>query len=124
MNNIRINNFRFLVLLLACVVTLTAFVGLLIWPLLMLTIGFVYRVVTLANSSATWGMRFVGIELCSQTGTRLDGGLAMAHTLGYSVSFAIPILQVISVIMMLTSTRGQGLTDAVLGTVALNRRAA
>ncbi|MEC8575989.1 MAG: RDD family protein, partial [Pseudomonadota bacterium] len=38
------------------------------------------------------------------------------------ISVAIPVLQVISVLMMLTSSRGQGLTDALLGTVMLNRR--
>jgi hypothetical protein len=32
-------------------------------------------------------------------------------------------LQVASVVLMLTSRRGQGLSDHVLGTVALNRRA-
>ncbi|MGJ8558402.1 MAG: RDD family protein, partial [Sulfitobacter geojensis] len=42
--------------------------------------------------------------------------------LGYSVSFAIPVLQLISIVLMLTSARRQGLTDMVLGTVALNKR--
>ncbi|MEC8015082.1 MAG: RDD family protein, partial [Pseudomonadota bacterium] len=55
-------------------------------------------------------------------GRRLDGSLALLHTAGYSISVAIPVLQVISVLMMLTSSRGQGLTDALLGTVMLNRR--
>jgi uncharacterized RDD family membrane protein YckC len=104
------------------VVLLTAFVGLFIWPLLFLTIGFAYRVVTIANGSATWGMRFVGIELRNAFGERMDLGLAFAHTLGYSVSIAMPIIQVVSVVMMLTGARGQGLTDAFLGTVMLNRR--
>ncbi|MEO1734456.1 MAG: RDD family protein, partial [Pseudomonadota bacterium] len=38
-------------------------------------------------------------------------------------SFAFPIVQVISVVLMLTNARAQGLTDHVLGTVALARRA-
>ncbi|MGR3615851.1 MAG: RDD family protein [Paracoccaceae bacterium] len=105
------------------VVLLTAFVGLFIWPLLYLVVGFAYRTITLANGSATWGMRFTGIEIRNAHGERLDLGMAIAHTAGYTFSLAIPILQVISVIMMLTSARGQGLTDAFLGTVALNRRA-
>ncbi|SFT61957.1 RDD family protein [Sedimentitalea nanhaiensis] len=105
-------------------VLLTAFVGAFVWPLLVLVIGFAYRVVTLANGSATWGMRFVGIEIRSAEGTRLDMPMALAHTTGYTISIALPILQVISIVMMLTSARGQGLTDAFLGTVALNRRAA
>lgn len=111
-----------IVLLSATLVLLTAFVGAFIWPILYLTVGFIYRVVTIANGSATWGMRFVGIELRDAYGARLDTGLALAHTAGYTVSMAIPVIQVISVIMMLTSARAQGLTDAFLGTVALNKR--
>ncbi len=105
------------------VLPLTGFLGLFFWPVMLLAIGFAYRVVTLANGSATWGMRFAGIELRDARGARFDLSLALAHTFGYSVSFAFPLLQVISVVMMLTGARGQGLTDAFLGTVALNRRA-
>jgi len=103
-------------------VLLTAFAGLLIWPLLYLAVGFAYRTVTIANGSATWGMRFAGIELRDGSGRRLDSGLAALHTAGYSLSLALPVLQVISVILMLTSSRGQGLTDHFLGTAMLNRR--
>ena len=105
------------------VVLLTAFVGAFVWPLLYLVVGFVYRVATIAGGSATWGMRFVGIELRDAYGAHLNGGQALAHTAGYTVSMALPLLQVISILMMLTGSRAQGLTDAVLGTVALNRRA-
>jgi len=103
---------------------LTAFLGLFFWPVMLLVIGFAYRVVTLANGSATWGMRFAGVELRDAQGARFDMSLALGHTIGYTISFAFPILQVISVVMMLTGARGQGLTDSFLGTVALNRRAA
>ncbi len=106
------------------VVTLTLFVGFFVWPILYLVVGFAYRVVTITNGSATLGMRFAGIELRDAYGARLDFGSALAHTTGYTISLAIPLLQVISVVMMLTGARGQGLTDAFLGTVALNRRAA
>ncbi|MFY0309230.1 RDD family protein [Leisingera sp. D0M16] len=106
----------------AAAVVLTAFTGLLIWPLLYLAVGFAYRTVTIANGSATWGMRFAGIELRDSAGQRLDSGLAALHTAGYSLSLALPVLQVISIILMLTSPRGQGLTDHFLGTVMLNRR--
>lgn len=108
----------------ALVVVFTFFVGAFIWPLLYLVIGFAYRFVTIANGSATWGMRFAGVELRDALGARLDPGMALAHTAGYTISMALPVLQVISVVMMLTGARKQGLTDAVLGTVALNRRAA
>lgn len=104
------------------VVLATAFVGLLIWPLLYLTIGFAYRVVTLANRSATLGMRFAGIEFRTASGNRFDMGHALLHTTGFTLSVAVPILQMISVVMMLTGPRAQGLTDLFLGTAALNRR--
>jgi uncharacterized RDD family membrane protein YckC len=103
-------------------VVLTAFVGAFVWPLLVLVIGFAYRVVTIANGSATWGMRFAGLELRRADGSRFDLPMALAHTTGYTVSIALPVLQVISIVMMLTGARGQGLTDAFLGTVAINRR--
>jgi uncharacterized RDD family membrane protein YckC len=68
-------------------------------------------------------MRFAGIELRDLSGRRLNGQQAMLHTLGFTFSVAVPVLQVISIIMMLTTSRGQGLSDALLGTVMLNRRA-
>ncbi len=112
------------VILLLCLagVLLTAFVGAFFFGLLWLMLGFCYRVVTLANGSATWGMRFVGIEIRTADGNRLDLPMALAHTAGYTVSIVFPLLQVISIVMMLTGARGQGLTDAFMGTVALNRR--
>ncbi|AUQ70809.1 RDD family protein [Phaeobacter inhibens] len=112
-----------LITLLASVaVVFTAFTGLFIWPLLYLVIGFIYRAVTIAAGSATWGMVIAGIELRDLSGRKLDGQGALLHTAGYSISMAFPVLQIISILMMLMSARGQGLTDAVLGTVMLNRR--
>ncbi|WP_204114031.1 RDD family protein [Shimia biformata] len=107
----------------ALIVPFTAFTGLFFFPLLVLVVGFIYRVVTMASGSATWGMRLVSIEFRTQFGDRFDLSSAFLHTLGYSVSISIPILQVISVILMLTSARGQGLTDHVMGSVAINRTA-
>ena len=52
---------------------------------------------------------------------RFDLSAAFLHTLGFSISISIPVLQVISVVLMLTTGRAQGLTDHVLGTAALNR---
>ena len=114
-----------ILILLLCVITvvLTAFVGIFVWPILVATISFVYRTLTLASGSATWGMRFAGIEIRAADGAALDLMQAALHTLGYLISMAIPILQIISIVMMLTGARKQGLTDMMLGTVALNRRA-
>lgn len=113
----------FISLLCTVAILFTAFLGLFFLALIYAVVSFVYRVVTIANGSATLGMRFMGIELRDAFGERMDTGKAVAHTAGYFVSMAFPILQIISVIMMLTSARNQGLTDAFLGTVMLNQRA-
>ncbi len=112
-----------IVLLCVAILPFTAFTGIFFFPFLILVVGFAYRVVTIANGSATWGMRLVSIEFRLPNGERFDLGAAFMHTLGYSVSLAIPVLQIVSVVLMLTSSRGQGLTDHVMGTVALNRAA-
>lgn len=110
-------------LLCTLVLPFTAFTGIFFFPFLMLVVGFIYRWFTIAGGSSTWGMRLVGISLRDYHGAPLSSGLAFAHTLGYSVSVAVAPLQLISIIMMLISARGQGLTDLVLGTVAVNDQA-
>ncbi|WP_227267904.1 RDD family protein [Roseobacter weihaiensis] len=111
--------------LLACVIILpfTAFTGLFFFPLLFLVVGFAYRFVTIANTSATWGMRLFAIELRQADGGPMTAANAFAHTLGYTLSWMVPIFQLISVVMMAATERGQGLSDHVLGTVMVNRRA-
>ena len=109
-----------------CVLILpfTAFTGLFFFPFLMLVVGFLYRIITLSSRSATWGMRLVAIEFRTLSGEKFDGSMAFWHTLGLTVSFAMFPLQFISIIMMLTGRRAQGLSDTLLGTVAINQRAA
>ncbi|KIN60865.1 RD1 D family domain protein [Sulfitobacter noctilucae] len=113
-----------LVIVVLCLVILpfTFFTGIFFFPFLFLVVGFLYRVATLASGSATWGMRLFSMELRQSDDRPLDGGMAVLHTLGYSVSLAMAPLQLISIVLMLASERKQGLTDMVLGTVALNRR--
>lgn len=113
-----------IVLMCLVIVPFTAFVAAFFFLGLIAVVGFVYRVITLATGSATWGMRLMAIELRDASGARLDLGLAFLHTIGYTVSWAVAPLQLISVILMAATPRGQGLTDMVLGTAALNRRAA
>lgn len=110
---------------LICVLILpfTAFTGIFFFPFLMAIVGFAYRVITITNGSATLGMRLFAIELRTRDGARFDLGTAFLHTLGLTISFAVFPLQLISVVLMGTSNRGQGLSDLVLGTVALNRSA-
>jgi len=108
--------------LLALIATLG--IGFFFLPALMLVVGLAYRMATLARGSATWGMAVMAIELRRHDGTRFDTLTAALHTLGYSASVAFVIPQVISVILMMVGERGQGLSDAVLGTAMVNRRAA
>lgn len=110
--------------LIACLILLpfTAFTGVFFFPLMILCVGFLYRLITLSNGSATWGMRLLGMEIRTAQDERLDPATAFAHSLGYSVSVAMMPLQLISMVLMCTSARNQGLTDMILGTVALNRR--
>lgn len=110
-------------LITVAVLPFTAFTGLFFFPFLFMMIGFAYRVVTIAGGSATWGMRLVSIELRDSRGDRFDLGLAFVHTLLYSVFFSTFILQIGSVVLMLTGERAQGLHDHVLGTAAINRPA-
>ena len=98
-------------------------VGFFFWPVLFVIMSFAYRSVTLARGSATWGMAVMAVEVRRHDGERLDWLTAMLHTLGYMVSMALFLPQVVSVILMLISPRAQGLTDHVLGTVVINRRA-
>lgn len=105
----------------AICVPLTAFIALFFLPLLFLAINVLYRWATLTARSATWGMRLFAIEFRRIDGGRLDPATALLHTLGYTISIAMVLPQILSAALMLFGARGQGLTDLVLGTVAINR---
>lgn len=107
----------------ALVVPFTLFTAFFYLPLLYMTISFVYRTVTLTRRSATLGMRLMAIELRDRTGARFDLGTAFLHTLGYTLTIGTLLPQVLSIGLMLTTARGQSLTDMVLGTVAINKPA-
>ncbi len=105
------------------IVPFTAFTALFFLPVLFLTVSFTYRVWSLAARSATPGMRLMSIEFRDRWGRKFDFGTAFLHTLGYTLTIATLLLQLLSIGLMLTSARKQGLTDLVLGTVAINRPA-
>ncbi|WP_127112302.1 RDD family protein [Shimia sediminis] len=107
----------------SAVVALFTVVGLFFFAFLLLIIGFIYRTITLTSGSATWGMRLTSLEMRDRTGRRFDFGSAFLHTLGYHVSLSVFPLQLISIGLMLMSSRRQGLTDHVMGSVAINRAA-
>lgn len=101
----------------------TLFISLFFLPFVFFILSFAYRVVTLSRGSATWGMRSMAIEFRDRNDEPFDQSQAFLHTVGYSLSIMIAPLQLISIVLMLSSERRQGLTDMVMGTVALNRRA-
>jgi uncharacterized RDD family membrane protein YckC len=103
------------------VLPFTGFLALFFLGGLYLVLGFLYRWISLARSSATPGMRLFAIEFRTGLGERFDPGIAFAHTLGYSLSMAFVFPQLLSIALMLLTPRGQGLTDHILGTVALYR---
>lgn len=105
------------------IVVMTLFVALWFLPFLFFVVGFIYRVATITGRSATWGMRMMSIEFRDSRGEHFDFSQAFMHTLGYTVSMSVFPLQLISIAMMFLTERGQGLTDMLLGTVAINRRA-
>ena len=110
-------------ILTAIIVPFTAFTALFFLPALFIMVNTAYRWVSLATSSATPGMRLVAIEFRRADGRSFDAGTALLHTLGYVVSMTFVLPQVLSVAMMLLSPKGQGLTDTVLGSVAINKAA-
>lgn len=108
--------FSLIILLSGFVLALVFFA---LWPI----VSFVYRVWTITSGSATWGMRLFAIELRQASGARMDFTAAILHTLGYMLSLASMLVHAISIILMLSSARGQSLVDHVLGTVMINRAA-
>ncbi len=109
---------------LAVLASLMSFgIGFFLFGMVYFAIGFAYRALTLAGGSATLGMRLMAIELRTHQGRRLDPLTAILHTFGYYLSMAMFLIQLISMVLMLSTPRGQGVVDMVLGTTAINRTA-
>lgn len=96
-------------------------IGFFIFPFVWLVVGFVYRSMTIATGSATWGMRIVGIEFRDRDGEKLSAVLALAHTAIFTFGSGVMILQLVSIGLILGSRYGQSLQDMILGTTAINR---
>lgn len=105
----------------ALIVPFTAFTALFFLPLLYLAVAFAYRAVTIARHGATPGMRLMAISLRGPGGGTLSPAEAMLHTALFLTASVMVLPQVISVVMMLMTARGQSLVDLVLGSVMLNR---
>ncbi|WP_417257528.1 RDD family protein [Celeribacter sp.] len=110
-----------IVILSALIVPLTAFTGIFFFPFLVTVMSFAYRVVTLANGSATLGMRLMGIEFRTAQGERFDLKYALIHTTLFTIWGIFFFAQVVSIVLMLTTARKQGLSDMLLGTAAINK---
>ena len=107
--------------LVGLIVPFTGFLALFFLGGLYLVVNFLYRWIGLARHSATLGMRVMGVAFRDTQGYPLDTTTAFAHVLAYSLSVAFVFPQLISVVLMGFSRRGQGLSDHVLGTVLINR---
>ena len=66
-------------------------------------------------------MRLMNITFRDRYGEPFDSGTAFLHTAGYTISVMAFPAQLVSIALMLISERKQGLTDHILGTVAINR---
>lgn len=113
----------FIFLLCLLILPFTAFTAIFFFAFLYLVVGFVYRTLTLANRSATPGMRLMAITIRNHDASPLNLPMAALHTLGYTVSTSLILLQVVSIILMISHPRGQSLTDLLLGTAAINQAA-
>ena len=100
---------------------LTLGIAWLFFPLFYAVIDFVYRWFTLASGSATLGMQLMAVEIRNWSGERLSSGEAALHTLAFLVCLAVPLLQLISIVLIAFGPRRQGLHDLLLGTTAINR---
>ena len=98
-------------------------VGFAIFPLIVAGVGFLYRTWTLAGGSATWGMRFTGIEFRRGNGERFDFMTAFLHTAIYAVCIGTFVLQALSCLTILGTRHRQSIADIILGTTAINRPA-
>ena len=107
----------------AFLIPFTGFLALFFLGSLYLVVNFLYRWASIARFSATPGMAIMGIALRDPKGRRFDAGMALLHTAAYTASVAFVVPQILSVALMIFSARKQGLTDHVLGSVAMNRSA-
>lgn len=103
------------------VVVFTLFTALFILPGVFITLNILYRAVTIARASATPGMRLMAIEFRDGDGRRFGPAFAVLHTLGFVVASALFLPQILSIILMVTTRKGQGLVDLVLGCGVINR---
>ncbi|HBH00086.1 MAG: RDD family protein [Rhodobacteraceae bacterium] len=113
-------------------------VTLLVWlPITVLTLGFgavlfgaiwlvvalLWRVWSIAQTSATPGMRLMAIELRNRHGARFDTAEAVFHTILYMLFFGFGITLIATLVTIAATRYRQGLHDMLIGSTAINRPA-
>lgn len=112
-----------LLMLIACVViallgVFTLGLGWLLFPLVWPCVALLYSVFTLGGPhSATPGMRFVGLQMRTVGGDRMNPGLALLHALGFW--FSVTLLTPLVLLVALFTPRKQLLHDLALGVSAV-----
>ena len=102
---------------------LTIGFGFALFPVIVGGVGLLYRVLTVASGSATWGMRFTGLEFRRHDGTRFDLLFSVLHAAITAVCFGVFVLQIVSCGTIVWTRYRQSLADIILGTTAINRPA-
>lgn len=105
----------------AIIATLPLFIGWFFLPVIYITVSFFYRWIGLTNASATLGQRLFNLQFRNNEGAHLTSGEALLHTLGYLVSTGFFLPQLISLVLILMSGRGQALHDLLAGVALINR---
>jgi uncharacterized RDD family membrane protein YckC len=97
---------------------LTLGIGFLLLPAVWPVVAILYAVLTVGGTtSATPGMRFMGIQIRTVSGGRPDYLLALLHALGFW--FSVAILTPLILVVALFTARKQLLHDLVLSTIAV-----
>lgn len=100
---------------------MTAFLGVLVLPVIWSAVAIAYRTVMLTRFGATLGMMVAAIQLRRLDGARADPVTCLWHSVAYSASMVFVVPQIASVALMLVTPYRQGLNDWVLGTTLVNR---
>jgi hypothetical protein len=100
---------------------LTLTVLLWVWPILYLTVSFLYRSATIGSGIGHAGHAADEYRAQERPRPALSGGEAMIHTGLYLFLSASMILQLVSIGLIAGSRRHQGLHDHILGSAAINR---
>ena len=103
------------------VITLTAFLAVMIFPIIWTAVSIAYRTVMLNRYGATLGMLVAAIKLRQLDGTRPDSTVCLWHSVIYSFTMMFVVPQIGSVALMLITPYKQGLNDWLLGTTLVNK---